>query len=152
MAAAGGREQKQGQVALEAIVVVSFILLLMTPLLYTLYKRVLDVQAELQILEAVRAADTMAATVSMVGMTGRNSSAAVGIMLPDNVKSVKIGDVGTGSSPREIVVVIGTALGDVEIVRVLPSPFSVTGQVQARKGQQELRVVYPEAGLPIVVG
>lgn len=145
-----GKGQGRGQVALEAIIVISFILLLMTPLLYTLYKRVLDVQAELRILEAVRAADTVAATVSMVGMIGPNSSAAVDITLPDSVKNVAIGKVDAASHPREIVVVVETSLGDVEIVRVLP--FNVTGQITPRKGRQELNVVYPESGLPIVVG
>lgn len=149
MKAKAMERKMKGQVALEALIVISFVLLLMTPLLYTLYKRALDVQEELRTLEAVRAVDTLAAVVSMVGMTGPNSSATLSLSLPDSVRNLTIGKINDATSAREIFITVETSLGTVDIVRIVP--FNTRGQITLRKGEQTLKVVYPESGLPIVV-
>ena len=41
----------RGQIALEAVIIIGFVLVLMIPLLYTLFSRVLSVQDELRMLE-----------------------------------------------------------------------------------------------------
>jgi uncharacterized protein (UPF0333 family) len=140
------RENKKGQVALEALIVIAFVLLLMSPLLYLLYQRSNEVRTEIQILQAVRAADALASTVSIVGMNGKNSSAVAEITLPENIKNITIGD----ASPFEIVIVVDTSLGDIEIVRVV-KPFNITGKINVVRGQQTVNVIYPEEGLPIQI-
>jgi len=143
------RKTTKGQVALEALIVISFVLLLMTPLLYTLYKRALDVQEELRTLEAIRAADSIASVVAMVGMTGPNSSATLQISLPDSVINATIGKINSKTSSREVVISIDTSVGQIDIVRLVP--FNIAGGLSLNKGQQTLKIVYPESGLPIVV-
>ena len=142
------RERLKGQVALESLIVVGFILLLMIPLLYTLYSRILSVQEELAVLEATRAADTIVTAVSTVGMGGPNGSATIDISLPPNVKNISIGATSVGKNPREIIFTLDTTLGNIDVVRL--TPYNVSGSIPIRQGKQTIKIVYYEDGRLIV--
>jgi len=136
---------QRGQIALEAVIIIGFVFLLMLPLLYLLFSRAISIQDEFRTMEVTRAVGTLASTVSTVGVIGPNGTAVVDITFPDNVQSLSIGS----TNPREIVAVISTSLGDIDIVRVVP--YAVTGSVNSIAGTHQLRVTYYESGLPIDV-
>ena len=136
---------QRGQIALEAVIIIGFVFLLMLPLLYILFSRAISIQDEFRTMEVTRAVGTLASTVSTVGVIGPNGTAVVDITFPDNVQSLSIGS----TNPREIVAVISTSLGDIDIVRVVP--YAVTGSVSSLAGTHQLRVTYYESGLPIEV-
>ena len=142
----GGR---RGQIALEAIIIIAFIFLLMLPLLYILFSRAISIQDEFRTLEVTRAVDTVASAISTVGVIGPNGTAVVEITLPDSLRNITIGNIGPNTSPREIVAVIGTTLGDIDIVRTVP--YDVTGAIGAGQGRHKIRITYYEGGLPIRV-
>ena len=135
----------RGQIALEAVIIIGFVLVLMIPLLYTLFSRVLSVQDELRMLEGSRAVDTIANTVSTVGVIGPNGTATVQITLPENVRNVSIGK----TNPREVVIVLSTALGDIDITRLVN--YDVTGSILPRSGGHTVKITYYDQGPPIVV-
>ncbi|VVB73575.1 Uncharacterised protein [uncultured archaeon] len=136
---------RKGQVALEAVIIIGFVFLLMLPLLYVLFSRMISIQDEFRTMEVTRAIDTLASTVSTVGVIGPNGTASVDITLPDNVMQLSIGS----TNPREIVAVVSTSLGNIDIVRVVP--YAVTGSINSTQGTYRLRVTYYEGGLPIEV-
>ena len=140
---------QRGQIALEAVIIIGFVFLLMLPLLYLLFSRAISIQDEFRTMEVTRALDTLASTVSTVGVIGPNGTAVVEITLPDNVRNLTVGKVNAQTNEREIVAVISTSLGDIDIVRVVP--YAVTGSVSSLAGTHQLRVTYYESGLPIEV-
>jgi len=140
---------RRGQIALEAVIIIGFVFLLMLPLLYILFSRAISIQDEFRSMEVTRAVDTLASAVSTVGVIGPNGTAVIEVTFPDNLKNLTIGDVGPGTSSKEIVAVIGTMLGDIDIVRVVP--YDVIGTISASQGRHSLRITYYEGGLPIQV-
>jgi hypothetical protein len=135
----------RGQIALEAVIIIGFVLVLMIPLLYTLFSRVLSVNDELRMLEASRAVETISNTVSTVGVIGPNGTATIEVILPDNVRSLSIGQ----ANNREITMVLSTTLGDIDITRMVI--YNVTGAMGTRSGSHNIKITYFESGLPIVV-
>ena len=140
---------QRGQIALEAVIIIGFVFLLMLPLLYLLFSRAISVQDEFRTMEVTRALDALASTVSTVGVIGPNGTAVVDIILPDNVITFTVGKVNDQTNEREIVAVVSTSLGDVDIVRMVP--YAVNGSVSSLAGTHKLRVTYYEGGLPIDV-
>jgi len=140
---------QRGQIALEAVIIIGFVFLLMLPLLYILFSRAVSIQDEFRTMEVTRALDTLASTVSTVGVIGPNGTAVVDIILPDNVLNLTVGKVNEQTNEREIVAVVSTSLGDVDIVRMVP--YAVNGNVSSLAGTHKLRVTYYESGLPIEV-
>ena len=140
---------QRGQIALEAVIIIGFVFLLMLPLLYILFSRAISIQDEFRTMEVTRALDTLASTVSTVGVIGPNGTAVVELILPDNVMNFTVGKVNEQTSEREIVAVISTSLGDIDIVRMVP--YAVNGSVSSLAGTHKLRVTYYESGLPIEV-
>ena len=134
-----------GQIALETMIIIGFVLVLMIPLLYTLFSRVLSVHDELRMLEASRAVDTIANTVSTLGVIGPNGTATIEVTLPDNVQSISIGQV----NKREITLVLSTNLGEIDITRMVN--YDVNGTIGKMSGSHKLKVTYFEQGPPIIV-
>lgn len=143
------RVAKKGQIALEAMIIIGFIFLLMIPLLYMLFSRALSIQDEFNSLEATRAMDALASTVSTVGVIGPNGTAVIQVTFPDNMENITIGDAGPGTSSREIVAVVSTTLGNIDIVRVVP--YEVNGTINTKQGSHNLRITYYDTGLPIQI-
>jgi hypothetical protein len=140
----------KGQIALETLVVIGFVLALMTPLLYMLYLRVTEIQQEILVLEATRSVDIIATTISSVGVIGANGSATVDVTFPANMKNLTIG----GPANREVVMVISTTLGEVDIPRLLyfniTEPANPANQIPKKPGHYKITVTNPETG-PIIV-
>ena len=133
---------QRGQIALEAVIIIGFVFLLMLPLLYLLFSRAISIQDEFRTMEVTRALDTLASTVSAVGVIGPNGTAVVEIILPDNVMNFTVGKVNDQTNDREIVAVVSTSLGDIDIVRMVP--YAVNGSVSSLAGTHKLRVTYYE--------
>ena len=138
-------KRTKGQIALETMIVIGFVLALLAPLLYMLYTRVTEMQQEMLMLEATRSVDTIATTVASLGVIGPNGTATFEVTFPANMKSLTIG----GSTQREIVMVVSTILGEVDIPRV--SYFNMTvsdpGQILNRTGKHRIIATYPENGV-----
>ena len=141
---------RKGQVALETFIVIGFVLALMTPLLYILYSRTMEIQQEMLVLEATRSVDLISNTVSSVGAIGPNGTATIDVTFPQNMQSLTIG----GPSNREVVMVVSTSLGEIHIPRLLyfdvTEPVSITQQVPKTPGSHKIIVTYPETGDIIV--
>ena len=135
-------KRQRGQIALEAVIIIGFVFLLMLPLLYLLFSRAISIQDEFRTMEVTRALDTLASTVSTVGVIGPNGTAVVEITLPDNVMNFTVGNVSAQTNAKEIVAVVSTSLGDIDIVRMVP--YAVTGNVSSISGTHKLRVTYYE--------
>ena len=142
------KNKTKGQIAVESVIIVGFVLLLMLPLLHTLFSRVISIQDELKVLEARRAVETIATAVSTVGVLGPNGSAVVEITIPNTMTRLTIGKVNGNSHEREIVGTIRTALGEVDIPRMVI--YNVTGSLPIRTGRQTIKITYNETG-PILV-
>jgi len=134
--------KSKGQIALETIIVVGFVMALMTPLLYMLYTRITEIQQEMLLLEATRTVDTIANTVSTVGAIGPNGTATVDVSFPTNIKSLTIG----GPNDREVVIVVYTTLGEIDIPRLLYFNVTESGTIPRTPGSHKLVIVYPETG------
>ena len=132
-----------GQIALETLIVIGFVLALLAPLLYLLYNRVTEMQQEMMILEAVRAVDIIATTVSSLGVIGPNGTATFEVTFPPNMKSLTIG----GLTQKEITMVVLTTLGEIDIPRV--SYFNVTVSnlnLLNKTGKHKIIATYLENG------
>ena len=134
--------KSKGQIALETIIVVGFVMALMAPLLYMLYTRITEIQQEMLLLEATRAVDTIANTVSTVGAIGPNGTATVDVSFPANIKSLTIG----GPNNREVTIVVYTTLGEIDIPRLLYFNVTETGTIPRTPGSHKVVVVYPDTG------
>lgn len=134
--------KSKGQIALETIIVVGFVMALMSPLLYMLYTRITEIQQEMLLLEATRAVDTIANTVSTVGAIGPNGTATVDVSFPTNIKSLTIG----GPNNREVTIVVYTTLGEIDIPRLLYFNVTESGTIPRTPGSHKIVVVYPETG------
>lgn len=131
----------KGQIALETIIVISFVLVLLMPLLYIVFERAATINEEIAIIQMKRAVDAVATSASMVGVMGPNGSARIDLVLPQNVKKFAIGS----ENPKEISATIGTTLGDIDVVKIIP--YNVSGKIcdpKCRPGRQFVYVVYPE--------
>ena len=146
MAARRNMKSKKGQVALETLIVVGFVLALMTPLLYMLYSRINEIQQEMFMLEATRAVDTIVTTVSTVGSIGPNGTATIELSFPPNMKNLSIG----GTQPNqqhEVVMVVSTNLGDIDIPRVLFFNVTESGLISRKSGTHKVTITYPDTGV-----
>ena len=130
-----------GQVALETLIVVGFILVLMIPLLHTLYTKTIAIQNELKVYEAERVVDTLASSISTVGVIGPNGSAEIEFSLPDSAE-LKIGE---DTSNKEISLELETYLGRIDIVRVLS--YTISGEIKTQTaGDKRVKITHYEDG------
>ncbi|MEM2974237.1 MAG: hypothetical protein QW112_01240 [Candidatus Micrarchaeia archaeon] len=132
----------KGQISLETIIVVGFVLTLMAPLLYILYTRITELQQEILLLEAKRAVDMISNTISSVGVIGPNGTAVIEVTFPANMKNLTIG----GPENREVVMVVSTTLGEIDIPRVLYFNITEAVEIPRKPGTHKIKVVYPETG------
>ena len=142
MAARRNMKSKKGQVALETLIVIGFVLALMTPLLYMLYSRITEIQQEMFMLEATRAVDTIVTTVSTVGSIGPNGTATIELSFPPNMKNLTIG----GTQPNEVVMVVSTNLGEIDIPRLLYFPVIESVAIPRKPGTYKVKITYPDTG------
>lgn len=139
-----GAHRARGQIALETVIIIGFVLALMIPLIYMLYTRVNIIQENLRVLEAVRAMDSLSSAAATVGVLGPNGSASVDIVLPEGMINLSIGK----THPREMVLSLMTSLGDIDIVKMLPYNVSesTTAPINKRPGKQTAYVIHYENG------
>lgn len=130
----------KGQIAFEAVIIIGFVFLLLIPLLYMLFSQSVDIQDEFRTLEVTRAMDTLTSTISTVGVIGPNGTAIVDITLPDNIQNISIGATSPQASSHEIFMTVGTSLGTVDIVRVMP--YNVSGSISTTSGMHRIVITY----------
>lgn len=111
-------EMKKGQVSNELLVVVGFILLLFIPLMFVMYLKLADANADLSILQAHFSAVRIAYLVNAIGYMGQGSSIITEIYVSGNVREVSIGG-------NEVVIIAGLPSGDSAIVK--PTSFGMEG-------------------------
>ncbi len=100
---------KKGQISMELVVLLGFVLIFFIPLLLISQGKVRELNQELVTLQAQTAASRIASTVNSIGYMGTGSSMILDIYLPA-VAKVSFTEHG------EIVVFVPSLMGDNEIV------------------------------------
>lgn len=123
---------KKGQVSNELLIVVGFILLLFIPLMFVMYLKLADANADLSILQAHFSAARIAYLVNAIGYMGEGSAIITEVYVPNNVRQVSI-------SGNEVVFTAGLQSGDSDVVQ--PTSFTIAeGRSITRPGRYRLEI------------
>ncbi len=109
----------KGQVSNELLIVVGFILLLFIPLMFVMYLKLADANADLSVLQAHFSVARIAYLVNAIGYMGEGSAIITEVYVPNNIREVNIGG-------NEVVFIAGMPSGDSAIVK--PTSFRIEGQ------------------------
>jgi len=104
-----GKRWRKGQVSIELMVIIGFVVLLLMPVLFSLYYRTNQANEQLSLAQADLVATRLASTIDVVGTT-LGSSIITEAIIPNGVKSIKI-------EKNEVNIKIGTYVGDTEVVK-----------------------------------
>lgn len=109
----------KGQVSNELLIVVGFILLLFIPLMFVMYLKLADANADLSVLQAHFSVARIAYLVNAIGYMGEGSAIITEVYVPDNIREVSIGG-------NEVVFITGLSSGDSTVVK--PTSFIIEGE------------------------
>lgn len=122
----------KGQVSNELLIVVGFILLLFIPLMFVMYLKLADANADLSVLQAHFSAARIAYLVNAIGYMGEGSSIISEIYVPNNVRKVSI-------EGNEVVFTVGLQSGDSDVVQ--PTSFRIAdGRAITSPGRYRLEI------------
>lgn len=125
----------QGQIAIEALIVIAFVLALMIPIFYILYIRGGELREELRLLQIKRAVDSLAASINVVGVLGPSGSATIELDLPEGISAITIKD-------KEIIFTTASALGPIDIPRLVG--YEISGALTPSVGKKKIQIFYDE--------
>jgi hypothetical protein len=131
---------QKGQVSLEALVIVAFVLILMIPLLLMLLNRFFDINQKFEIIKDKIVISKITSAINDVIALGPNSSSKIEIEIPGNLKNLTIGK----KSGRVIEGTFDTAFGDIEIVGIVKR--NVSGEINTTKKKQLIEIINHEDG------
>ncbi|MBN2477990.1 hypothetical protein JXB01_01740 [Candidatus Micrarchaeota archaeon] len=112
----------KGQVSVELLVVIAFILVLFIPLLVISYFKVVENNDQLVLIQTQISASRIANLGNSVARMGENSSIITDVYIPPHVKTVNFKSVGGGG---EVIFVLSSKEGDTEVVAVTDFPLEV---------------------------
>ncbi len=135
---------KKGQVAVEALVIATFVLLLMIPLLLMLLDRFFEITQKFEIIKGKILVSKITSSINNVIAMGPNSSSKIEIELTDNLKNLTIGEKGG----RIVEGIFETTFGDIEIVGITKK--NVSGKLNISKKKQFLEIIHYENGTVLV--
>jgi uncharacterized protein (UPF0333 family) len=138
------KKNKKGQVSLEAIVIVTFVLLLMIPLLLMLLDRFFEITQKFEIIKGKILVSKITSAINNVIAMGPNSSSKIEIEIPGNIKNLTIGE----KSGRIVEGIFETNFGDIEIVGITKK--NVSGYINISKKKQFIEIIHYEDGTVVV--
>ncbi|VVB66455.1 Uncharacterised protein [Candidatus Gugararchaeum adminiculabundum] len=101
---------RRGQVALEIIVIIGFLVLLIVPTLVQIFMTFGESQEKLAVIQADQTASRLARTIEVVGASGINSSITTELVIPQLITGITVNN-------NELVFKLQTSHGPTQIVK-----------------------------------
>ncbi len=117
----GRRETSFGQVSLEFMVIIGFIIMLFIPLVFFIYYKTSELNNGIEGLESRLVSSKLAFISNSLGFLGDRNSLKVEITLPEMVRSLEFNTLGEGGE------VLITMKDGTQISQVTSFPFAGTG-------------------------
>lgn len=124
-----------GQIAIEALIVIAFVLALMIPIFYILHIRSGELREELRLLQIKRVADMLAASINVVGVLGPSGRAVIEVDFPDGIDAVTL-------KGREIIFTARGTLGVVDVPCLVG--YELSGTITPTPGKKKIQIYYED--------
>ncbi|RLG19064.1 hypothetical protein DRN67_03615 [Candidatus Micrarchaeota archaeon] len=141
----------RGQISVEVIAIIGFLILFMLPLMYLLLTQAGEFNEEAAVASVSESSVRLATVADQVGRMGPGSKVVVQLDIPEGVESVSASDHSYGG---EIVFTMRTSAGITDVVSMSAFPLSEGPNLQFLNsaGTHSVLVEYPISGGNILVG